>query len=272
MTFASLPSWLLTAYALILGLCVGSFLNVVVARLPHGKSLVRPPSACPQCGRNIRWYENIPVLSFLALRGRCRGCRTAISVRYPVIELLVGMLFLATAARFGWSWLLVLRDWPFVALLVAISFIDLEHRIIPDSLSLSGLVIGLATAWAVPGLGEMNALLGAALGFGAFYLLSYLYQRFTGRMGLGGGDVKLLAMIGAFVGPSGVFLTIFISSISGSLIGIGWALSQSRGKPGVGPRAALMTVAIPYGPFLVLGALYAYLLGDLTWFQFTTPM
>lgn len=184
-------------------------------------------------------------------------------MRYPVIELLTAILFLVTNIKFGFSYLLFIRDWPFVSILVAVTFIDLEHRIIPDRLSLGGLGLGLATSWLTPGFGIETALIGAAFGFCAFYALAWIYLRITGRSGLGGGDIKLLAMLGSFVGAGGVFATIFISSIFGSLVGIAWALAQGRKK--------VMGVAIPYGPFLVVGALYYYLLGDLLWFRFTTP-
>ncbi len=264
------PEWLVTATAIVLGLLVGSFLNVVVARLPHGQSVVRPRSRCPGCGKLIAWYDNIPVLSYLALRGKCRGCGKSISVRYPVIELLTALLFLAVLKRFGMSWLLPLRDWPFVAILVAVTFIDLEHRIIPDELSLGGLVLGLLTAWFVPGLGLVNALAGAAVGFGLFYGLAYGYLKMTGKSGLGGGDIKLLAMLGAFLGIQGVFVSIFVSSIFGSVAGIAYGLLQRREATG-SEDGGLLKVAIPYGPFLVVGGLYFYLLHDIVWPLFTTP-
>ncbi|MBI2711956.1 MAG: prepilin peptidase [Bdellovibrio sp.] len=247
-----------------MGLVVGSFLNVVVARLPKGKSLVRPRSQCPKCKKQISWYDNVPVFSYLFLRGKCRACKTTISPRYPVIELLTGMLFLAALMRFGWSWSLVFRDWPFLALLVAIAFIDLEHRIIPDPLSLGGLGLGLATCWLGGQVPWLQCWTGAAFGFSVFYALAWAYQHWSGRSGLGGGDVKLLAMIGAFLGPGGVFATIFISSVVGSIVGIGWALATKRKD--------VMKLSVPYGPFLVVGAIYYYLLGDILWFQFMTPM
>ena len=246
-----------------MGLIVGSFLNVVIVRLPHDKSIAFPGSHCPKCQAKLHWYENIPVLSYLALKGKCRSCKTPISVRYPIVELTTALLFLAVKLKFEMSPILLIRDWPFVAILVAVTFIDLEHRIIPDRLSLGGLVLGLATAYWVPGLGLQSACIGAALGFGVFYALAWAYMKFTGRSGLGGGDIKLLAMIGAFLGPGGVFAAIFISSIFGSLVGIAWGMASKKEK--------VLSVAIPYGPFLVVGAIYYYLLGDYLWFQFTIP-
>jgi leader peptidase (prepilin peptidase) / N-methyltransferase len=261
---APMPLWLTHLMSVVFGLIFGSLTNVLVARIPKGQSVNSPRSHCPKCKAPIRWWDNIPVLSYLALGGKCRDCRAPISVRYPVIELLVALLFLTARVRFGWNPLLFLRDWPFIVLLVAITFIDLEHRIIPDVLSLGGLVLGLVTAWFVPGLGLVQALAGAAIGFSVFYGLAWAYQALTGRSGLGGGDIKLLAMLGSFVGPQGVLGTIFVSSVAGSVIGVAWA-KLTRQKE-------MMTAAIPFGPFLVLGGLWYYLVGDLIWFQFMTPM
>jgi leader peptidase (prepilin peptidase)/N-methyltransferase len=251
-------------FTVLFGLIVGSFLNVVVARVPKKKDLVWKRSACPSCQAPIHWYDNVPVLSYLALRGKCRACQKRISLRYPVIEILTAFLFLAAKVRFGMTPLLVLRDWPFLGILVAVTFIDLEHRIIPDVLSLPGVLLGLLTAYWVPGLGLIQGLLGAALGFGFFYGVALLYQWRTGKSGLGGGDVKLLAMMGAFIGPHGVFTTILVSSIFGSVAGIAWGKVQGKGK--------LLKTSIPFGPFLVVGCLYYYLLGDLVWLPFTEPM
>src|SRR5947209_4531354 len=140
-----LPDWFTTIFSLMLGLIIGSFLNVVIARVPLKLSIVKPGSRCPGCRKPIAWHDNIPVLSWLLLRGKCRNCGAGISVRYPVIELMTALLFLATKAKFGFSYLLFIHDWPFICLLISITFIDLEHRIIPDPLSLGGLGLGLLT-------------------------------------------------------------------------------------------------------------------------------
>ena len=260
---ALMPIWLTNLFSVLLGLVFGSFATVLVARLPSHSSIVMPGSRCPGCQTALRWWNNIPVFSYLFQRGRCSTCKTKISIRYPVIELMMAALFLAVRLKYGFNWLVFVRDWPFIVLLVTITFIDLEHRIIPDSLSLGGLALGLATAWFVPGLGLQSSFLGALIGFAVFYTLAWVYQLKTGRSGLGGGDIKLIAMLGAFVGPMGVFATILISSIVGSVVGITWGM-MSRQKN-------IMAVAIPYGPFLIIGGLYYYLLGDLLWFQFMTP-
>lgn len=246
------------------GLIVGSFLNVVIHRLPRDESLIRPGSCCPNCQRPIRFYENIPLLSYLALRGKCSGCHKPIAIRYPVVEALTALLFVATAMRFGFTPLLFLRDWPFVALLVAITFIDFDHRIIPNELSLGGLVLGLATSYWTQDLGILGSVSGAALGFVIFYGFAWSYEHFTGRVGLGGGDIKLLAMLGAFLGPEGVFTTILVSSILGSVLGLLYGRLSKQSQ--------VMRTTIPFGPFLVLGALYAYLLGEYVWLPFTNPI
>jgi leader peptidase (prepilin peptidase)/N-methyltransferase len=253
-------------FTILVGLIIGSFVNVLVARLPHDESIVRPGSRCPSCKGPIRWFDNIPVASWLALRGKCRGCETKISIRYPLIEVLTCILFVAARHKTGWGLHLFLRDWPLMTMLVAITFIDLEHRIIPDVLSIPGAFLGIATS--VAGLGGdridwYGSLLGAGLGFGVFYAFAWLYLKYSGRSGLGGGDIKLLAMLGAFLGPAGVFCAILVSSVFGSVVGIGWALAHRKDD--------ILSVAIPYGPFLVVGGLYYYLLGDILWFQFMTP-
>jgi leader peptidase (prepilin peptidase)/N-methyltransferase len=268
-SFESIPEWYVNTVVIAFGLIIGSFLNVVIARLPDRKSLAKPGSRCPNCGHEIRWFENIPVLSFLFLRGKCRGCSAKISIRYPVVELLCGLLFITVKMRFGLSWLLLARDFPFVAILLAVTFIDLERRLIPDPLSLGGLVLGLLTAHFTPGVGIPSAIGGAALGFSIFYAIAWYYQWRTGKAGMGGGDIKFLAMLGAFLGPMGVLTTVFISSILGTVLGITYAWVQRRRSGEEG--GSLMKVSLPYGPFLVVGGLYSYLLGDL-WSPFMTQM
>jgi len=252
----------------VLGLIIGSFLNVVIARLPEGRSVVRPGSSCPKCGSGIAWHDNIPVLSWALLRGRCRGCGNPISPRYPLVELLTALVFVAVFHRQGPGIHLLVRGWPLVAILIAVTFIDLDHRIIPDELSLGGLVLGLATCWLDPERSWLECVGGAAMGYGLFFGLAWVYLQATGRSGLGGGDIKLLAMLGAFMGPVGVFATILVSSLSGSLIGIAWGLwLRSRGRR----KKRMMRLAIPYGPFLVIGALYYYLFDGGSWLRFMTP-
>lgn len=269
-----LPAWLTHAASFCFGLIFGSFTNVLVARLPGGQSIVRPPSHCPHCKTPIRSRDNIPLVGYALLRGRCRSCGAGISPRYPVIELLGGVLFWAAEVKFGWGPALFVRDWPFLTILLAITFIDLEHRIIPDVLSLGGLALGLATGWLSPDVSWLHCFYGAALGFGIFYAMAWIYSVVAKRQGLGGGDIKLLAMLGAFLGPAGVLATIVISSILGSIIGIGWGLAlrfRKRPEGGEQGQGDLMSLAIPYGPFLVIGGLYYYFFSDYIWLRFTIP-
>ncbi|WP_422723950.1 prepilin peptidase [Hyalangium rubrum] len=210
---------LLAVWLFILGLCVGSFLNVVVARVPHGQSIVKPRSRCPKCGHTLSWYENIPLLSWLALRGRCRGCKSPISIRYPLVELLTGLLFLACLRRFDWSWELV-AALVLITLLVPLTFIDLEHWILPFSLTVPGIIAGVALA--VPrGMEALrDAAIGAAVGFLAFRLMEYLGWKLFRKEALGGGDKFLVAMLGAFLTWKALLGILFLSSLQGAVVGV----------------------------------------------------
>jgi leader peptidase (prepilin peptidase)/N-methyltransferase len=260
----AMPKWLMIAWSGTLGLIVGSFLNVVIVRLPAQQSLVRPRSRCPKCKAGIPWWGNIPILSFLLQRGKCRSCKKSISPRYPLVEALTALLFIAAFLQFGLSAGLVFRVWPFIALLISITFIDIDLRIIPDQLSLGGLILGLGTCWMDLYRSWDESLKGAALGFGLFYGLAWFYQKLRGQSGLGGGDIKLLAMIGAFLGPNGVFFTIIVSSLFGSVFGLSWALLQKEKD--------MMKVAIPFGPFLVVGAVAYCFLFDSLWHLYMTQI
>lgn len=235
------------------GLCLGSFFNVIIHRLPRDESIVRPASRCPSCGRPVRARENIPIASFLLLRGRCAGCGTRISWRYPAVELLTGAGFCLIAYADGPGFPL-LRDLVFFSLLVPIVFIDIDHRIIPDELSLGGLAAGMILSF-LPGGDWKSSLAGALLGGGVLYATAAVYQRITGIEGLGGGDIKLLAMVGAFLGWRGALFTMFV----GSLLGVaGGLIAMRKGEDG-------LRTAIPYGPYLCAAALAARFLGDAFW-------
>ena len=234
----------------ILGLAIGSFLNVCIHRVPRKASIVNPPSACPQCGYALRWVDNIPVLSYALLVGRCRQCRTPISIRYPVVELLTMAVFIGHALVFGWDILLVPRL-LFASMLIALFAIDLEHHLLPDVITLPGIVVGLLFSVLLPP-GIVDALLGTLLGGGVLWLMGEAYYRFTGREGMGGGDVKMLAMIGAFLGWKLVVLTLLLSSVLGSLIGM-LVIALRRGG---------LKHELPYGTFLSLAALFSSLVGD----------
>jgi len=242
---------MLYSLAFVLGAAVGSFLNVCIRRLPAGESIVHPPSHCPQCGAPIRSWDNIPVLSYLLLRGRCRSCRTPISARYPLVEALSGALLVALLYKYGLSASLAVYG-LFVAALIVVSFIDLDHQIIPDAISLPGIVVGVVCAALGLGSGFTDSLIGVALGGGLLYAVAVGYELLTGREGMGGGDIKLLAMIGAFLGWRAVLVTLVLGSFTGAALGL--ALIVARG--------ADARVPIPFGPFLALGSLCALFFGD----------
>ena len=238
------------AACLVAGLLLGSFLNVVIVRLPRGESIVSPPSRCPRCKSRIQPWDNIPVLSFLLLRGRCRRCRKRISWRYPVVELTAGALLWLLAREVRHPALLVPHAAFLLALLV-VAWIDFDTRTIPDAITIPGVGIGLAVSLFLPP-GPGAALLGALCGGASLWLVGAAYERATGVPGMGGGDVKLAAMMGAFMGVGGVFGTIFLASLAGSLFG---AFLIARGK---GSRRT----AIPFGTFLAPAAMVLLLFGE----------
>jgi leader peptidase (prepilin peptidase)/N-methyltransferase len=227
----------------IFGAVVGSFLNVCICRMPKDESVVSPPSHCPKCNYRICWYDNIPLVSYLLLRGKCRGCGTHISMQYPLVELLNGLLTLALFLRFGPT-LPFLVLFLFCSALVVITFIDLEHQIIPDEISLPGIVVGFICSFFLQGHSWLNSLLGILLGGGSLLLVAYSYQWLTGKEGMGGGDIKLLAMMGAFLGWKSIPFIIFASSLVGSVVGVTIMLVQKKDSK----------LAIPFGPYLAFGA------------------
>nr|WP_303649936.1 A24 family peptidase [Desulfobotulus pelophilus] len=233
----------MTISAFIFGALVGSFLNVCILRIPVGLSIVHPPSRCPACERPIAFYDNVPILSWLLLRGKCRNCKEPVSPRYMLVELLTGSLAAGLMWKFGLQPAAILFFF-FAAALVVITFIDIDHRIIPDVISLPGIPAGfLASGYFV--IGFMDSAIGILAGGGSLLAVALGYRILTGRDGMGGGDIKLLAMIGAFIGWQGVLFTIFASSLTGTLIGLLTMIKQKEG----------MRLAIPFGPFLASGAL-----------------
>ena len=231
-------------YALVFGLCIGSFLNVCIHRLPDGFSIVKPPSSCPKCSARIRWYDNLPVLSWILLQGRCRNCKAPISIRYPIVELLTGGFALILWMSFGLDWQTLIY-FIFVSALLVITFIDIDHRIIPDIISLPGIPIGFAASFILPQIDWTDSLIGILAGGGSLLAIAWGYQLFTGKDGMGGGDIKLLAMIGAFLGWKGVLFTLMAASFVGTFVGL---IVMIRARKG-------MKLAIPFGPFLSIGAI-----------------
>lgn len=245
---------LLISFAAVFGAVVGSFLNVVILRLPsEGESIMFPASHCPGCQRPLHWYENIPVLSYLALRGRCRSCQMRISPQYPLVEVALAALSAALAARFGLSFA-VGYYFVFVAALLVIIFIDIHHQIIPDVISLPGIVLGFAGSFGHDLVSWQQSGLGILLGGGLLYAVALGYFALTRRDGMGGGDIKLLAMIGAFLGWQSLPYVLFSSSLTGSLVGLLAMVRQGRGGQ----------TRIPFGPFLAFGALsYLFFQADI---------
>jgi len=284
----AVPEGVWVGFAFVFGLCVGSFLNVVIHRLPRDESIVHPSSHCPGCQTPLRWFDNLPLVSYLWLRGRCRGCGGHISLRYPVIELVTGLLFAGVVLRFG-ATPMTLVGCAFAAALVATAAIDFDHQIIPDEISLGGLAVALvavpATAWfdAEPlRVAIVRSLAGALLGGGTLWVVGFLHARVSagfGRRfehwpgegealprfgsldywtwfpGVGFGDVKLLAMIGAVLGPAGVLETIVLASLVGLAVGALVTLSQRTWNTPFG-----------FAPAIAVGALLALLAPDpLAW-------
>jgi leader peptidase (prepilin peptidase) / N-methyltransferase len=247
---------ILTVFIGLLGLAIGSFLNVCIYRLPLGKSLAYPPSACPTCGRALSWFENVPVVAWLALGGKCRTCRTAISPVYPLVEVFTGLMFVWGWLHYGPSWLLV-SHLLFGCSLVVLFFIDLEHQILPNVITLPGVVIGFLFALITPP-GWVSSLIGILLGGLIPYGIAELYVRVRKEEGLGMGDVKMLAMIGAFLGWKLMLLTLVLASFMGAFVGIAMMASR-RGD---------MKSALPFGTFLTLATFVAMVEGSrmLAWY------
>jgi len=254
-------------YIFALGAVVGSFLNVCVARLPERKSLVRPGSHCPSCGSPIRWFDNVPMISFAVLGGKCRNCGVSISWQYPAVELLTAVLFVLVMQRFTNVVALIIYL-VFTCSLIVVSFIDLKHYIIPDEISIPGVFIGLGLSllpahWVdgqfVSG-SFLNSLIGCIVGGGLLYLTALFSLAVFKKEGMGGGDIKLMAMAGAFLGWKLVIMTIVIGSILGAVVGVTLILLRLKKRGDY----------IPFGPYLALGAILSLLYGDQLWAGYLT--
>jgi leader peptidase (prepilin peptidase)/N-methyltransferase len=274
-----LPSAFIAAFVFAFGLIIGSFLNVCISRLPHGQSVVRPPSRCPKCQAPIQPYDNIPVLSYLLLGGKCRNCKARISPVYPAVELLTALLFLACYLVFGNS--VAAAKWAaFSALLVVLVFTDWRERLLPDAVNFAGLALGLllsfftpvgdgSALWLanrifdfpppVPILSFADAVIGALAGAGILWLFGEGYFRLRGREGMGFGDVKMMLMAGAFLGFRRTILTILAGSLLGAFLGGGFMLLSRKGSE----------YELPFGSFLGIAALLVVFFGTplLNWYQ-----
>jgi leader peptidase (prepilin peptidase) / N-methyltransferase len=245
----ALPPAVALVAAAAFGALIGSFLNVCIYRLPLEKSIVWPASACPHCGRELFWYENIPVVSFVALRGRCRTCGGPISVRYPLIEALTAAMFALAWWYYGPS-LLLLSRLVFGCALLVLFAIDLEHHLLPNAITLPGIIVGFAfSIFTEPG--WLASIIGIVVGGGVLFLVAEVYYRVRREEGLGMGDVKMLAMVGAFVGWQLTLLTLMLASFGGTIIGVALIISKRGG----------MKYALPFGTFLALGAAAAATVG-----------
>jgi leader peptidase (prepilin peptidase)/N-methyltransferase len=234
----------------VFGICIGSFLNVCIYRLPESKSIVHPRSMCPRCGTLIASYDNIPILSYMVLRGKCRYCGARISLRYPVIECISGIFAVGVFLKYGLSFEALIY-FTFIATLLVITFIDIDHQIIPDVISLPGIPIFFAASFALPDITLVESILGVLIGGGSLWIVAQLYYVLTRKEGMGGGDIKLLAMMGAIIGWKGVLFTIFVASAIGTVVGI-LVMLKTRTS---------MKLKVPFGPFLAIGAIAYIFLG-----------
>lgn len=235
----------------VLGAALGSFLNVLIYRLPEETSIIFPASRCPHCRKAIRFYDNIPVISYILLKGRCRECHEKISFRYPLVELITAVISLLLFWKFGLTFQ-YLFSFIFVCALMVITFIDLDHQIIPDVITLPGIPIFFLAAVFAMNLRFLDAFLGFLIGGGCLYGIAFVYELVTKREGMGGGDIKLLAMIGAFLGWQSLLFVLLVSSLLGAVVGI--SLMMVKGQD--------MKYAVPFGPFLSFAAVAYIFFGD----------
>lgn len=237
-----------TSFVFLVGICFGSFANVLIYRMPNDESILGR-SFCGRCGEAIPWHQNIPVLAYFMLRGRCGNCFRPFSIRYPLVELLTGLLFVWVFYIYGLSWL-TLEILILVFGLMVGSFIDFDHMILPDEITIGGTIIGLIGAALNPERDFLEALIGVFVGGGTLWLVAYIYYVFTGREGLGGGDIKLLAFIGSVLGWKSIPFVILCSSTIGAVVGLILSRKNNEG----------LKTMIPFGPFIALAA-FLYLSG-----------
>jgi leader peptidase (prepilin peptidase)/N-methyltransferase len=244
------------ALVLLLGLLLGSFMNVCIYRLPRGLSPVRPRSGCPSCGHLLAWYDNVPIVSYLVLRGRCRACGESISLMYPIVEFITGAVFLAGYLWYGPSLLLIARL-AFAWAMIALFAIDLQHKILPNVITIPGTIVGFLVS-DVAGPGWVASLIGIVVGAGSLFAIAEIYYRVRHEEGLGMGDVKMLGMIGAFLGWKLALVTLVLASLTGSIVGVGVLVAKQES----------LKYALPFGTFLAVGALVAAVGGDalLNWY------
>lgn len=272
-----IESIILVVFAMFLGMTIGSFLNVVAWRIPRGESILHPRSSCTSCGVLIEWFDNIPVLSWFILRGRCRSCGERFSFRYALVELLTGILFAGVMFRFG-AGLLFIRDAVFISLLICVILTDIDHWIILDSVSIGGTAAGIVFSLLPGGIGIIQSALTAVGAFLLFFIIRFLSIQIMKKKpgytiapeghedeadefqgGMGWGDIKLAAMIGAFLGPSSTAVALFIAFLTGALTGTGIIIAGRNRR-----------IPIPFGPFLAFGAAVSLFIGPAIWSIYLT--
>ncbi len=237
--------------AFIVGLIIGSFLNVCIYRIPKGESIISPPSHCPVCGERIKWHDNIPLISYLLLKGKCRNCGHPISVQYPLVELLTGFLTAAVVCRFG----LTLTSFyyaVFIWSLIVISLIDIKTMLVPVKLCYFTMLFGILLSPFIPQITFKNSVLGASFGAGIILFIIETYYVITGKEGMGYGDANIMAVVGAFLGWENVLVTLFFASLIGSIVGIAFILIKGKN----------LKSALPFGPFIFAGAVIALFFGN----------
>lgn len=236
-------SWIMIA---VLGAILGSFFNVLIYRIPRDISIILPRSSCPHCHHVLSWYENIPILSYIGLRGKCRKCRSPIPLRYVIVETITPCALCISYVRHGYTAPFFV-EFSFFCLLILVTFTDLETYLIPDVYSLGGMLAGLCLSGFNPLVTWQESLLGILLGAGVLMLIAQSYKKLRGQEGMGMGDIKFLGMIGAFTGWEGIIIALFFSAISGLLVGFIVMMIKKEG----------LKTMLPYGPFLALGAFIA---------------
>jgi leader peptidase (prepilin peptidase)/N-methyltransferase len=247
-----LPEYFVASTFFVLGLVLGSFFNVCIWRIPRKESIVKPPSHCPSCDTLIKWYDNIPVISFFILMGKCRKCGRKISIRYPLVEILTAILFCLCYLQFGLH-IFTLFFLIFISFLIIMSFIDIDHYILPDRFTLTLIPLGILTIFFRKDFFLKDSLLGIAAGGGLILLFSAGYYLFRKKIGMGGGDIKLMAGAGAYLGPKLALLTILIGTILALIIAIPYLITKKKG----------MDEMLPFGPFLALAAIICLFWGDI---------
>ena len=243
---------MMSIFLFVMGVCIGSFLNVCIYRIPRKEPLIFSRSHCTKCGTKLRAVDNIPLLSFIFLGGKCRTCKSNISMQYPIVELLTGLIFLLSYRYFGWGLEFVSKV-VFLSMLIVISFVDLEHRMIPDIISLSGMILGLGFSFLLKSITFWESLLGFLIGGVLLYLVALLGDLLFKKESMGGGDIKMAAMIGAFLGWQRLLAALFIAVALGAFVGVVSMLTSSRVRK---------DKIIPFGPFLALGAAICVFWGE----------